>query len=96
MVCCSLGNLLPLGNNYLFHYCDSLRIGVDFTLEGVLPNSGEIFLYNSQRSYIGLGLTGESFYDTGFTWESVDDLDSQRSFMMIYGPMRDVLMLSIH
>ena len=27
-----------------------------------------------------LGLTGESIYEIGFTWDLVDDLDSRRSF----------------
>ena len=48
MVCCSLGNFLPLGNNYLLLSCESLIIDVEFTLEGVLPNSiGEILLCNT-------------------------------------------------
>ena len=52
------------------------------------------------------GPTRESVYDTGFTWDLVDDLDSRKSFQMIYDPLKDVfnafdplgmlLMLSIH
>ena len=48
MVCCSLGNFLPRGNNYLLLSYDLLRIDVDSTFEGLLPNSnGEILLCNS-------------------------------------------------
>ena len=52
MVCCSLGNFLPLGNNYLLISCDSLKIDVDSSLEGISPNSTrEILLCNSRGSY---------------------------------------------
>ena len=47
MVCCLLGNFLPLGNNYLPLSCDSLRIDIDSTLEGVLPNLLGKFLFAS-------------------------------------------------
>ena len=51
MVFCSLRNFLPLGNDYLFLSHESLRIEVDSTLKGVLPNSTrKILFYNSQGS----------------------------------------------
>ena len=54
---------------------------VDSTLEGVLPNfTGEILFYNSWGSYFCvLDPRGEFVYDTGFTWDLVEDLYSQRS-----------------
>ena len=51
MVCCMLGNFLPQGNNYLLFPCDSLRIDVDSTLEGVLLNStGDISFATLERA----------------------------------------------
>ena len=39
MVCCSLRNFLSLRNDYLLLSHKSLRIEVNSTLEGVLPNT---------------------------------------------------------
>ena len=36
-----------------------------------------------------LGLTGESIYDTRFTWDLVDDLDSRRSFLANFWSTED-------
>ena len=52
MACCSLGTSFHRGNDYLLLSYKSLRIDVDSTLEGVLPNfTGEIFFCNSRGSY---------------------------------------------
>ena len=102
MVCCSLGNFLPLGNNYLLISCDSLKIDVDSSLEGISPNSTrEILLCNSRGSYFcaldswGRG-GGGSIYDTRFNWDLVDDLDSRRSFHDDIWSIKGCLMLLIH
>ena len=69
MACCSLGNFLPPGNDYLLLSHKSLRIDVNSTLEGVLPNSTwEILFCNSRGSYFcALDSRRESIYNTGFT-----------------------------
>ena len=98
MVCCLLGNFLPLGNNYLPLSCDSLRIDIDSTLEGVLPNSywGNFSLHLSRELIMCLRLKGESVYDTRFTWDLVYGLDSQRSFHDDVWSTEGCLMLLIH
>ena len=74
MVCCSLGNFLPLWNDYLLISHKSLRINVDSTH----------------------GLTRETIYDTGFTWDLVDDLNSYRSFHDDFWSTEGYLILLIH
>ena len=68
MVCCSLGTSFLQGNDCLLLSHKLLRIDVDSTLEGVLPNStGEIDLQLSREFLLCLGPTGESLYVTGYT-----------------------------
>ena len=82
MVCCSLGNFLPLENNYLLLSYNSLGIDVDSTIEGGLTGLywGNFILQLLRGLPLCLGPMGESVYDTRFTWDLFDDLDSWRSF----------------
>ena len=41
---------------------------------------GRFVLQLSRGLLLCLGIMGESAYDTGFTWDLVDDFDSQRIF----------------
>ena len=85
MVCCSPGIFLPLGNNYLLLSCDSLRIDVDSTLKGVLPNfTREIFLCNSRGSCLCvLEPQGNSSMILDLLWIYLMILTHEGVFMMI-------------
>ena len=41
---------------------------------------GKFCLQLLRELLLCLGLTGESIYDIGFTWDLIDDLDSRRRF----------------
>ena len=86
MVFCSLGK------NYLLLSYDSLGIDANSILEGVLSTSlGKFHFCNSQRGcFCVLDPRGSPLMILKFTWDLVDDLDSQIIFMVISDPLRDV------
>ena len=92
MVCCSLRNFLPLGNDYLFLSHESLRIEVDSTLKGVLPNSTrKILFYNSQGSnFCALDSRGSPSMILDLLGIQLMILNNRGVFMMISGQLRDV------
>ena len=76
MVCCSLRNFLSLRNDYLLLSHKSLRIEVNSTLEGVLPNTTREIYFATLEGAASMPWTyGVSIYDTEFTWDLVDDLE---------------------
>ena len=71
---------------------ESLRIEVDSTLKGVLPNSiGKILFCNSQGSYFcALDSQGSPSMILDLLGIQLMILNNGGVFMMIYGPLRDV------
>ena len=57
---------------------------------------GNFVLQLSRELLLCLGLTRESIYDTRFTWDLVDNLDSRRSFLDDFWSTKGCLMLSTY
>ena len=97
MVCCLLGTSFHWGSDYLLLSHKSLRIDVDSTLKGVLPNSTREICFATLEGATFVPWTiGESVYDTGFNWDLVDDLDLRRSIHNDFCSTKGCLVLLIH